>query len=51
MSKTIIAWSIDVQWSDNSIEKITDVDNELAQELDNFLTEFEHNLKREKKTP
>ena len=37
----IIGWSIDVKWSNGKEEKITEIPDEVAQYIDDYLTEIE----------
>jgi hypothetical protein len=37
----IIGWSIDVKWSNGEEESITDIPDDVAQSVDEYLTEVE----------
>jgi len=37
----ILSWSINVKWSDGEEEKITEIPDEVAQYIDDYLTEIE----------
>ena len=37
----ILSWSINVKWSDGEEEKITEIPDEVAQYIDDYLTKIE----------
>ena len=37
----IIGWSIDVKWSDGTEENISDIPDDVAESVDEYLTEVE----------
>ena len=41
MTKKITGWAIDVKWSNGKEEKITEIPDEVAQYIDDYLTEIE----------
>ena len=45
----IIGWSIDVKWSNGKEEKITEIPDEVAQYIDDYLTEIEGEAMEEQK--
>ena len=42
--KRIVAWSINIVWSDETEEVITDVPTYVAKEVDNWLTDLEEEV-------
>ena len=40
--KTVVSWAIQVEWSDGTIENLTDLPNGVAHEVDEWLTEKEN---------
>lgn len=44
---TIIGWSINVEWSNGNKENILDVDNQTAQVVDDFLSDYEFEVNSE----
>ena len=44
---TIIGWSINVEWSNGKKENILDVDNQTAQVVDDFLSDYEFEVNSE----
>ena len=45
----ITGWSIDVKWSNGKEEKITEIPDEVAQYIDDYLTEIEGEAMEEQK--
>ena len=41
MSRKVICWAINVEWSDGKEENITEIDDDTASSVDTFLTELE----------
>lgn len=48
--KRIVAWSINVVWSDETEEVITDVPTYVAKEVDNWLTDLEEEVNADEPT-
>ena len=44
---TIIGWSINVEWSNGKKENILDVDDQTAQVVDDFLSDYEFEVNSE----
>ena len=38
---SIISWTINVQWDNGTYENISDLDDDVSQPIDDFLTELE----------
>ena len=45
----ITGWAIDVKWSNGKEEKITEIPDEVAQYIDDYLTEIEGEAMEEQK--
>ena len=43
--KTVVSWTIQVEWSDGTIENLNDLPNGVAHEVDEWLTELENEKK------
>jgi len=41
MARKVISWAINVKWSDGKEENITEIDDDTASSVDEFLTELE----------
>ena len=37
----IISWTINIKWDNGTYENISDMDDDVSQPIDNFLTELE----------
>ena len=37
----IIGWSIDIEWSNGKVEKLTDIPDDITSGIDEYLTEIE----------
>ena len=46
----IIAWAIEVEWSNGVVEKLDKVDERTAREVDDYLTEIVEPSRNENKT-
>jgi|1048.fasta_scaffold108189_2 hypothetical protein len=44
---TIIGWSINVEWSNGKKENILEIDNQTAQVVDDFLSDYEFEVNSE----
>ena len=44
---TIIGWSINVEWSNGKKENILEIDNQTAQVVDDFLSDYEFEVNGE----
>lgn len=44
---TIIGWSINVEWSNGKKENILEIDNQTAQVVDDFLSDYEFEINSE----
>ncbi|MEY3910198.1 MAG: hypothetical protein RIT47_901 [Pseudomonadota bacterium] len=44
---TIIGWSINVEWSNGKKENILDIDDQTAQVVDDFLSDYEFEVNSE----
>ena len=44
---TIICWSINVEWSNGKKENILEIDNQTAQVVDDFLSDYEFEVNSE----
>jgi len=44
---TIIGWSINVEWSNGKKENILDIDDQTAQVVDDFLSDYEFDVNSE----
>ena len=37
----IVSWTINIKWDNGTYENISDMDDDISQPIDNFLTELE----------
>jgi hypothetical protein len=44
---TIIGWSINVEWSNGKKENILEIDDQTAQVVDDFLSDYEFEINNE----
>ena len=44
---TIIGWSINVEWNNGKKENILEIDNQTAQVVDDFLSDYEFEVNSE----
>lgn len=44
---TIIGWSINIEWSNGKKENILDIDDQTAQVVDDFLSDYEFEVNSE----
>jgi len=47
MKKTIVSWSIEVEWDDGSIEHFSDVPDDVAMSVDEYLGDVEQDRTEE----
>jgi|TARA_R110002020_G_scaffold334078_1_gene549449 hypothetical protein len=40
--KTVVSWAIQVEWSDGTVENLNDLPNDVANTVDEWLTEKEN---------
>ena len=40
--KTVVSWAIQVEWSDGTVENLNDLPNDVANTVDDWLTEKEN---------
>ena len=41
MEKKVVWWTIEVEWEDGTREKLSEIPNYVAQEVDDYLTQIE----------